>query len=96
MEVAGWRVLGEPGHLEFWNGRFIELALATNCWQSQGDIIMGNRSSTPSSEEEGSSSGMYLSPELQGESFAYVSKNEAAYHIIMSKINYHIFHSSLT
>mmetsp|Transcript_936 Transcript_936/g.1474 ORF Transcript_936/g.1474 Transcript_936/m.1474 type:complete len:161 (+) Transcript_936:45-527(+) len=27
---------------------------------------MGNRSSTPSSEEEGSSSGMYLTPELQG------------------------------
>eukprot|EP00573_Skeletonema_grethae_P012920 CAMPEP_0201697586 /NCGR_PEP_ID=MMETSP0578-20130828/11402_1 /ASSEMBLY_ACC=CAM_ASM_000663 /TAXON_ID=267565 /ORGANISM="Skeletonema grethea, Strain CCMP 1804" /LENGTH=160 /DNA_ID=CAMNT_0048183787 /DNA_START=64 /DNA_END=546 /DNA_ORIENTATION=+ len=27
---------------------------------------MGNRSSSPSSEEDGSSSGMYLTPELQG------------------------------
>eukprot|EP00986_Skeletonema_menzelii_P019509 scaffold28260_cov160-Skeletonema_menzelii.AAC.2 len=31
------------------------------------DEAMGNRSSTPSSEPEGSSSGMYLTPELQGE-----------------------------
>lgn len=34
---------------------------------------MGNRSSSPSSEEDGSSSGMFLTPELQGKSSRVVA-----------------------